>query len=127
MKTKIVFSLIAIALAAGLILVTLGVPPAASNVQAVELSRGKITTPTPFPTAISRVSALAIQKYAQGSKIVTRQKFGFDISAANFRYENEEIKVDVCFQLPSTARLAGMGCHITNPKRKPSLIHHCPA
>lgn len=103
MKTRIVFSLIAIVLVAGLILVTQNIPHPVSNVQAVELSRGKIVTPTPLPTAIPGVSALAIQKYAQGSKVITRQKSGFDISAANFRYENEEIKVDVCFQLPSTA------------------------
>lgn len=103
MKTKVIFSMIAVALVAGMIIVTLGVPRTASNVQAVGLSREKSATPTPLPTAISGVSALAIQKYAQDGKIITQQQFGFDISAANFRYENEEIRADVCFQLPSTA------------------------
>ncbi len=103
MKAKFIFSIIVLALVAGMLIVTLGVPRTTANVQAVELSTGKITTPTPLPTAIPGVSALAIQKYAQSGKIMTQQKFGIDISAANFRYENEEIKVDVCFQLPSAA------------------------
>lgn len=57
---------------------------------------------TPLSTSISGVSALAIQKYTQG-KVLTQKKFGFDISVTNFRYESEEIKVDLCFQVPNNA------------------------
>lgn len=80
----------------------LSAPHTHSNVGASGLYKEKSKTPTPLPTAISGVSASAIQKYAQG-KILTQQKFGIDISSANFRYENSEIKADVCFQLPNKA------------------------
>lgn len=102
MKTKIVFSVAAIALVATLIIVLLNAPHTYSSAQASGIYKEKSATPTPLPTAISGVSASAIQKYAQGG-VITQQKFGFDISAANFRYEDEEIKVDVCFQLPNSA------------------------
>lgn len=102
MKTKITLSVIAVALVITLVFVLLSTPRTDSSVGASVLYKEKSNTPTPLPTAISGVSASAIQKYAQG-KILTQQKFGFDISVTNFRYENEEIKVDLCFQLPNNA------------------------
>lgn len=102
MKTKIAFSVAIIALVATIVFFLLSAPHTNSNVGASALYKEKSNTPTPLPTEISGVSASAIQKYAQG-KILTQRRFGIDISSANFRYENSEIKADVCFQLPSKA------------------------
>jgi hypothetical protein len=103
MKTKFIFSAIAIVLVTALAFMLLNAPNANSNAQASGLYKEKSATPTPLPPPTSGVSALAIQKYAQGGKIITQQKSGFDVSATNFRFENEEIKVDICFQLPNAA------------------------
>ena len=102
MKTKIALSVGTILLVFITMLVLLNASHTGSNAQASVLYKEKSKTPTPLPTAISGVSATAIQKYANG-KVLTQQKFGVDMSSANFRYENNEIKVDVCFQLPNKA------------------------
>lgn len=102
MKTKIIFSVVTILLVAILVLGLSNTPDSSSRARASGIYKERSVTPTPLPTAISGVSASAIQKYAHG-RVITQKKFGFDISATNFRYENEEIKADVCFQLPSTA------------------------
>jgi hypothetical protein len=103
MKSKVIFSLITIVLSIVVVFVALSTPHNSSGAKASGLYKEKSATPTPLPTVVSGVSALAIQKYSQGSQVITQQKNGFDISIANFRYENEEIKAEVCFQLPNNA------------------------
>ena len=101
-KTKIVPSILAVALMAVLVVMLLSAPDTSSSAHASALYQAKRATPAPLPAAITGVSASAIQKYVQG-KVITQKKFGFDISVTNFRYENEELRVDLCFQVPNTA------------------------
>lgn len=102
MKTKITVSVTVTALVFIAIFLFLNTLQNTSSAEASALYKEKNATPTPWPAAISGVSASAIEKYANG-KVLTQQKLGVDMSAANFRYENNEIKADVCFQLPNKA------------------------
>ncbi|MBI3173009.1 MAG: hypothetical protein HYZ25_04780 [Chloroflexi bacterium] len=56
-------------------------------------------TPTAYATALPGVSVQVMQKFAQG-EILTQTAQGVEISAANFRIEKDNLKVDVCYQLP---------------------------
>lgn len=73
-----------------------------TSAKASSLYREKIATPTPLPAPVTDISVEAIQKYAKG-EIQHQNRLGLDVSVANFRYENNEIKADVCFQLPSSS------------------------
>jgi hypothetical protein len=59
-------------------------------------TQGPAADPSPTPG----VATLALQKYAH-SEIQTVSTNGIEMSAANFRLENNEIKVDICFQQPN--------------------------
>jgi hypothetical protein len=65
---------------------------------AAELPKG-LPTPTAYATALPGVSMQVMQKFAQG-EILTQTAQGVEISAANFRIEKDNLKVDVCYQLP---------------------------
>lgn len=55
----------------------------------------------PYPIAVKPgVSVLAIQKFAR-SEILTTSANGLEMSAANFRVEDNVLKVDVCYQKPN--------------------------
>ena len=58
-----------------------------------------LPTPTAYATALPGVSVQVMQKFAQG-EILTQTAQGVEISAANFRIEKDNLKVDVCYQLP---------------------------
>ena len=58
-----------------------------------------LPTPTAYATALPGVSVQVMQKFAQG-EILTQTAQGVEISAANFRVEEDRLKVDVCYQLP---------------------------
>lgn len=59
-----------------------------------------LPTPTLYPTSLPGISVRALQKYAL-SEILTVSAGGIEMSAANFRLENNEFKVDLCFQSPN--------------------------
>jgi hypothetical protein len=60
----------------------------------------KLPTVTPYATSMPSVSVHVLQNYAK-SEILTSSAHGFEVSAANFRVENNEIKADVCHQNPN--------------------------
>lgn len=59
------------------------------------------TTPTPFATHVPGVSVQALQKHAR-SKIVTSSVRGVEMSAANFRVEDNLLMADICLQVPNS-------------------------
>ena len=66
-------------------------------VPAAELPKG-LPIPTAYATALPGVSVQVMQKFAQG-EILTQTAQGVEISAANFRVEEDRLKVDVCYQV----------------------------
>ncbi|GER78398.1 MAG: hypothetical protein M5U11_03595 [Anaerolineales bacterium] len=61
---------------------------------------GDLPTPTLYPTSLPGISARVLQKIAS-TEIQTVSANGIEMSAANFRLENNEVKVDICFQTPN--------------------------
>ena len=74
---------------------------APTTVSAGEISKN-LPTPTPYATSIPGLSAQILQKISQ-SKVMTQTAQGVEMSATNFRLENNELLVDVCYLLPSSA------------------------
>ncbi len=72
----------------------------ASTVSAEPLFK-KLPTVTPYATSMPSVSVRMLQKYAK-SEILTSSAHGFEIGVANFRIENNELKVDVCHENPNS-------------------------
>lgn len=64
-----------------------------------ESSYIQLPTATPYPTSTPGVSERAIQKYAR-SEVLTSSAHGIEISATNFRVDENMIKMDVCYQYP---------------------------
>ncbi len=54
-----------------------------------------LPTPTPYPTAWPGVTSQILGKYAH-SEVVTKTVYGVEMSAANYRIENAELKLDFC-------------------------------
>lgn len=73
----------------------------ATAVSADEIPQN-LPTPTPYTISTPGLSAQVLQKFSQ-SDVVTQTAQGIEMSAANFRIENNELLVDVCYLLPSSA------------------------
>ncbi len=106
MKIKIFFLITSLLTILGMALVFSNSTKNSNSYVAVEQANAssldkKLPTPTPYPTAVAGVTGQAMQKFAR-SEIVTDLNNGVEISAANWRYENNQITVDVCFHLPDT-------------------------
>jgi hypothetical protein len=67
---------------------------------AAELPRN-LPTPTPYATALPGISVQVMQEFAHG-EILTQEANGVEVSAANFRVEQDQLMVDVCYQAPDT-------------------------
>ncbi len=70
-----------------------------SAASARELYR-TLPTPTPYPTSLPGFTSQVMEKYAR-SEVITQTVNGVEMSAANFRLENNALKVEVCFQTPN--------------------------
>ena len=57
--------------------------------------------PTPYATALPGAAAQVLQKFAH-TTIITQVVQGVEFSAANFRVVEDQLRVDVCFQLPTS-------------------------
>lgn len=101
MKIKnIVFAIVATAMLIAAIFIAGAknnerIPPVAA-----EGLKVKIDTPTPYATSIPSFVVQVLQKHAR-SEVLTRTVHGVEMSAANFRVEGDDFKVDVCFQPPN--------------------------
>ncbi len=71
-----------------------------SNIASADDFPRNVPTRTPYPTSVPGVSAFALQKFAR-SNVLTTSAHGIEMSVANFRAEDDVLKVDVCFQKPS--------------------------
>lgn len=65
------------------------------------LSTADPVNATPTIENGASISARSLKNYAADNPIWTQKNNGIDMSAANFRYANNEILADVCFTLPS--------------------------
>jgi hypothetical protein len=61
-----------------------------------------LPTPTPYATSLPGLSTQILQKFSQ-SEVTTQTAQGVEMSATNFRLENNELLVDICYLLPSSA------------------------
>jgi|GEM_PF-2322323 hypothetical protein len=61
----------------------------------------KFPPPTAYSTSIPNFSALKLQKYVN-SEVSTQLINGVEMSAGNFRVENNEFNADICFQVPDS-------------------------